>query len=87
MPIYAAERDLPGITMDQLAGAQRAAIETSERSTAEGRPVRYIRSMYIPSEAHVTCLFEASNADSVRDVNERAGIPFTRIVEAMDLTP
>jgi hypothetical protein len=33
------------------------------------------------------CLFEASNADAVRDVNESAGLPFTRIVEAMDLTP
>ena len=87
MPVYAAERDLPGITMDQLAGAQRAAISTSEQSTAEGRPVRYLRSMYIPSEAHCTCLFEASDAEAVRDVNERAGIPFTRIVEAMDLTP
>jgi len=33
------------------------------------------------------CLFEADNADLVREVNEAAKIPFTRIVEAMDLTP
>ena len=87
MPVYAAERELPGITLDQLANAQRAAIATSEQSTAEGKPVRYIRSMYLPGDARVTCLFEADDADAVRDVNERAAIPFTRIVEAMDLTP
>jgi Nickel responsive protein SCO4226-like len=33
------------------------------------------------------CLFEAENADDVREVNEAANIPFTRVVEAMDLTP
>lgn len=87
MPIYAAERDLPGITMDQLAGAQRAAIETSQQRTAEGTPVRYLRSMFVPSDSRCTCLFEADDADAVREVNQRAGIPFTRIVEAYDLTP
>ena len=87
MPVFAAERDLPGITMDQLAGAQRAAIETSQQSTAEGKPVRYLRSMFIPADSRCTCLFEAGDADAVREVNERAGIPFTRITEAYDLTP
>jgi hypothetical protein len=33
------------------------------------------------------CLFEAESADHVRQVNETAHIPFTRIVEALDLTP
>jgi hypothetical protein len=87
MPVYMADRELPGISMDQLAGAQRAAIDTSIRFTEEGKPVRYIRSMYVPGDAHCMCLFEAGSADTVREVNEAAGIPFTRIVEAADLTP
>lgn len=33
------------------------------------------------------CLFEANSADTVREVNEAANIPFKRIVEAKDLTP
>jgi hypothetical protein len=33
------------------------------------------------------CLFEAENPQLVRDVNETAQIPFTRITEALDLTP
>ena len=33
------------------------------------------------------CLFEAPNAETVRELNETAKIPFTRIVEAQDLTP
>ena len=87
MSVYMVDRDLPGIQMDQLAAAQQAAIETSERFTSEGKPVRYIRTTFVPGEAHCMCLFEAENADHVREVNETAKIPFTRIVEALDLTP
>jgi hypothetical protein len=87
MAVYMVDRSLPGVTLDQLAAAQRAAIDTSKRFTQEGKPVRYIRSMYVPEEAHCMCLFEASNPALVREVNEAANIPFTRIVEAADLTP
>jgi len=87
MAVYMVDRNLPGVTIDQLAAAQKAAIETSKQFTAEGKAVRYIRSMYVPEEAHCMCLFEASSPALVREVNETAGIPFTRIVEAADLTP
>lgn len=87
MPVFMADRELPGITLPQLADAQRAAIQTSERFTAEGKPVRYLRSMYVPGESHCMCLFEAKDPGTVEAVNKAAGIPFTRIVEAYDLTP
>jgi uncharacterized protein DUF4242 len=87
MNIYIADRNLPGVTLEQLTAAQKAAIETSQRFTKEGKPVRYVRTAWVPSESHVMCMFEAPDAQLVRDVNEVAGIPFTRIVEAMDLTP
>ena len=87
MPVYMVERSLPGIQMDQLAAAQKAAIETSERFTAQGKDVRYIRTTCVPGEAHCMCLFEAPNAELVKEVNEVAQIPFTRVVEALDLTP
>lgn len=87
MPVFMADRDLPGITMDQLSAAQKAAIDTSARFTADGRPVKYLRSTFVPGESHCMCLFEAQDAETVRAVNEAAKIPFTRIVEAADLTP
>jgi len=87
MPVYMVDRDLPGITLDQLAAAQRAAIETSKEFTANGRPVRYIRSTFVPGEAHCMCLFEAPTPELVREVQEAAQIPYTRVTEAVDLTP
>jgi len=87
MAVFQVERDLPGITPEQLGQAQRSAIDTSERFTTEGRPVRYIRSTFLPVEDRCFCLFEAPTGDLVREVNETAKLPFTRIVEALDLTP
>ena len=52
MSVYMVDRELPGIEMEQLAAAQKAAIETSNRFTAEGKPVRYIRTTFVPGEAH-----------------------------------
>ncbi len=87
MAVYMVERELPGITSDGLAGAQKAAIASAQKSTTDGTPVRYIRSTFVPGEARCMCLFEAKTETAVRDVNESAGLPFTRIIEAMDLTP
>ena len=87
MPVYMVDRNLPGVTKEQLAAAQAAAIETSQRLAAQGKRVRYIRSTFVPGESRCMCLFEADTAQLVQEVNEAAKIPFTRIIEAEDLTP
>ncbi len=87
MPIYMVERELKGITMDQLADAQKRAIQIGKELSAKGKAVRYIRSTFVPGEARCMCLFEAPNPQHVKELNETAQIPFSRIVEAMDLTP
>ena len=75
------------MSLEQLAGAQQAAIATSQQFTEQGKPVRYIRSTFVPGEARCMCLFEATGPELVKELNEKAKIPFTRIVEALDLTP
>jgi hypothetical protein len=87
MAVYLVERHVPGITLDQLAAAQKRAIQVGKDLTAEGRDVRYIRSTFVPGEEKCMCLFEAPNPDHVREANQRAEIPFSRIVPAEDLTP
>jgi hypothetical protein len=87
MAVYMVERELPGITPEQLAHAQDAAISTSREFTSGGKPVRYLRSTFLPEDSRCFCLFEAPTRQLVRDVNEAAKLPVTRIVEALDLTP
>jgi hypothetical protein len=87
LAVFLVERNLPGVSMEDLAAAQKRAIQVGHELTEEGLQVRYIRSTFVPGENRCMCLFEAPNSENVRLANERAQIPFTRIVPAADLTP
>lgn len=87
MQVYMVERSLKGIAMDQLAAAQQRAIGTAAEMSAAGTPVRYIRSTFVPESGQCLCLFSADDAQQVRALNEKAGIPFDKVVPALDLTP
>jgi hypothetical protein len=86
MPRYMVERSLPGFTSEQLpeaAGADKSA--TSEMS-AEGTPIRYLRSTFVPAEQKCYCLFEGDSPADVEQAQGRAGLPFDRIYEAELIT-
>ena len=85
MAKYVVERYLPGITPDQLTAAAGSAKSTTVQMTEEGTPVRYLRSTFIPGEEKCFCLFEGPSAEAVRTANDRAQLPYERIVEAMHL--
>ena len=87
MTVYMVERNLKGISMEDLGAAQKAAIATGEQMSASGDPVRYIRSTFAPEDGRCMCLFEGSSAEQVQRLNDTAGLPYVRIVEALDLTP
>ena len=84
MKTFAVKRSLPGITMEQLGDAQKAAIEMSNQLTEEGTDVKYIRSNFSPGDFSCTCIFEAINEEAVKTVNEKAAIPFDKIIEVLD---
>lgn len=50
-------------------------------AAAADRPVRYLGSILMREDEVVLCQFEGT-ADTVRDVAERAHVPFERIVAA-----
>jgi len=87
MTVYMVERNLKGIAMSDLAGAQKLAIATAQEMTREGTPVRYIRSTFAPEDGRCMCLFEAGSAGEVKALNDRAKLPYSHVVEALDLTP
>jgi uncharacterized protein DUF4242 len=62
-------------------------IQTASQFTAQGRPVRYLRSLFVPREARCLCVFEAPDAEVVRRVNEATQMPFVSVTEALELTP
>jgi Protein of unknown function (DUF4242) len=87
MTVYMVERNLKGIAMGDLAAAQKAAISTAHAYAAKGTPMRYIRSTFAPEDGRCMCLFEARSVEDVKQLNDEAKLPYTRVVEALDLTP
>ena len=83
MSVFMVERDLKGISMEALGGAQKAAIATAGKMSG----ISYIRSTFAPDDGRCMCLFEADNETTVRKLNDDAGLPYHRIVQALDLTP
>jgi Protein of unknown function (DUF4242) len=78
MPTYLVERYLPGRDRAWLQAAL-ARLPRDSHGTA------YLGSTYVPSDESCFCRFEAPSAETVRDVNEVAGVPFARIVAATEL--
>ena len=87
MQVFMVERSLKGISMEQLGAAQQRAISTAKEMTAQGTPVNYIRSTFVPETGQCMCLFSANDAEQVKQLNQKANIPFDKVVSALDLTP
>ena len=85
MAKYMVERHLPGIKPDELTAAAARAKATTAEMTAEGTPVRYLRSTFVPGEDKCYCLFEGPSEEAVIEANRRAEIPLERVVEAMHI--
>jgi muconolactone delta-isomerase len=81
VPQYMVERDLPGITPEQVMAAAARAKSVTAEMTQQGKPIRYLRSTYLPAEQKSFCLFEAPSPERVKEANELAEIPLQRIVE------
>ncbi len=46
---------------------------------AEAYGVRFLRSFFSTDRRRMICLYEALDADSVREVQRKAGLPFERV--------
>jgi hypothetical protein len=87
MSVFMVERDLKGIAMDDLAAAQKAAIGKASEMRQNGSDIRYVRTTFAPEDGRCMCLFEAGSEDEVKRLNDEAGLPYNRVVPALDLTP
>ena len=85
MPIYAVERVLPGATLEAVEHIERTADQTARAFTEAGRSVRYMGSIFIPGESRCQSLFEAPTADLLQELNTAAGLPYGRIVLAVEV--
>jgi hypothetical protein len=86
VPMYLVERYWPGVTIERLLEALKRSRRVMEEMNAGGTCVRDISCTLIPGEEVVFSMYEGPSPAVVRQLNERAGIPLSRIVEAIAVT-
>ena len=47
--------------------------------------MKHTAGFFLPAQARAICVFKAGSATDVAAVNQRVGVPFTEVVEAVDL--
>ena len=80
------ERYVPGLSPEWLLAATARARSVSSAMTAEGTPVRYLGSTFIPEEDACFCQFEGASKKAVEEANQRAEFPFARILAAVRIS-
>ena len=85
MPTYLVERYWPGVTVEEFRSALERERAVIARMSEEGACIRVVSSMLIPADEVLFSVYEAPTATVVRRLNEQAGIPFDRIVEAEEV--
>jgi hypothetical protein len=86
VPTYLVERYWPGVTIERLLAALERGRRVIEEMSGEGTPIREVSCTLIPDEEVVFSLYEGPSAIAVGQLNQRADIPISRIVEAIPVT-
>jgi hypothetical protein len=86
VPTYLVERYWPGVTSELLVEALDRGRQMMQQMGAEGTPVHHVTSILIPAEEVVFSLYEGPTTVAVLQLNERAAIPVSRIVDAIPVT-
>ncbi len=87
MARYLAELYLSKTGSDGLREAAVRARSAAEELSQEGRPVRYVRAIFLGEDETCFHLYEAAAAESVWEATRRAGISVERVVEAVEISP
>lgn len=62
-------------------------MDAASQSSADGRTVQYLGGFFLPGAGRAICIFGAESAADVAMVNQHAGIPFTEVLEAIEMRP
>ena len=82
-PAFLVERYLPASAAAALPMSVAAVETLCAEDRAAGDSVRYVQSIYLPTEDTCFCLFRAASSDAVRAINAEGNFPFDRMTRAV----
>jgi hypothetical protein len=84
MQSYFAEAYVARPRAHELRAHERRARAAAEALSQQGTPIRFLRSIFVPSDEICFYVFEAISAEAVGAACQRAALRFERVVEAVD---
>jgi hypothetical protein len=84
--MYLVERYWPGVTAGLLRQGLERCRQVIEEMRGQGTDIRDISCTLIPGEEVVFSLYEGPSAQVIRQLNERADVPVSRIVQAIEIS-
>jgi hypothetical protein len=83
MPIYVVNRSFENpLKVEDFAAAGKVLMPC-----LEARDVKWVSSHLSSDGTHSICVYEAVDAESVREANRTAGMPFDKVWQAVRFTP
>jgi Nickel responsive protein SCO4226-like len=85
LPRFVVERYAPDLSLEGVRSMEPRLRRAAAALSRAGRPVRYLGSIVITAEETVFSVFEANGPETVAEVNDRAAVPFDRVVPVVEL--
>jgi hypothetical protein len=84
---YLVELQRPELGWPELSTVAGRARDAAAAVTGPGRPVQFLRSVYVPEDGTCVFLYEGRSAADVRLAAEALGVAVARVVETVRLEP
>jgi len=81
---YLLESYLPRHELPERAQTVARVRRAARAVSAQGTPVRYLRSIFIPGDESCFHLFEGPSAEAIEEVSRQADLEHDRIVEVLE---
>ena len=82
---FLVEHYWPGITPGLFEAACRRVRVSVDEIADEGLTIRFMHSTLVAEEESAFCVFEAESAAAVEEAYARAGVPFERVLDALQI--
>lgn len=76
---------MPGTTTECFCATAERVRATAGTMARGGTPIRHLRSIVVPVDEAVFCVFDAASMDLIEQLYDRAGVRFDRIVDALEI--
>jgi hypothetical protein len=82
---FLVEHYWPGITPDGFEAAAERVRESATALASTGRRIRFLHSTLVPDDDAAFCVFDAESPAVVEEAYARAGVPYERVLEALEV--